>query len=203
MCLQNCDTRKRAALIAVFAAILPGQILLLTRSHHSAARIASTPAESPFTAQNLPVVIHWNDPAGIITPDDRDRLVAISTKVFKRHTLTDDDLTFALRLLNSEPLENKSTNKLSLQAMTLSSLIGSKDLTKDQVERIIDGLTPFTKSPNSTVAFYATLALGGTHDARVIPILEDISRTTYSDKIRDAAHEDLRRLRNLKNSGAI
>lgn len=188
----NQQTKQRGS-IAVSALV----VLALASCAH-----AQQPNLSNKRLDDHPVVIRWSDHS-VMSQADHARLGPIMSGLQARHTITDADLTFVLNKLKSQPVERRGDNKLSLQCMVLSSLIGRKDFTKPQVDRFLQAVVPFAYSANSTVAGYAALALGSLRNARVIPILEKIAQSTKSQRVRRNASMNLPRLKQLAASGAI
>lgn len=159
-------------------------------------------AQQKAPANDRPIVIYWRDYT-VLSKADKSRLLAIQSVIQSRHTITDDDLNFVLGKLKAEPVVRKGDNKLRLQCMVLTGLIGRKDFTKLQVSRFLQAVVPFASSANSSVASYATIALGGLRDARVIPILEKIVQNTNSKSVRQDAARNLPRLKQLAAAGKI
>ena len=159
-------------------------------------------AQQKTPANDPPIVIRWRNYT-VLSKSDISRLSAIQSAIYSRHTITDDDLNFALNKLKAEPVVRKGNHKLELQCMVLTSLTGRKDFTKLQVSRFLQAVVPFASSANSGVASYAAIALCGLRDARVIPILEKIVQNTNSKSVRHHAAGKLPRLKQLAAAGKI
>ena len=159
-------------------------------------------AQQKPPASDPPIVIRWRNYT-VLSKSDISRLSAIQSAIYSRHTITDDDLHFALNKLKAEPVVRKGNHKLELQCMVLTSLTGRKDFTQPQVSRFLQAVVPFTSSANTSVATYAAIALGGLRDARIIPILEKIVQNTNSKSVRQHAARNLPRLKQLAAAGKI
>ena len=171
----------------------------LSLSRSSAAQ-ATMPSVS--AANDAPVINRWRDYT-VLSKADQARLGGTSSVLLRRHTISDADLSFALKKLKSEPVVANGDNKLSLQGMVLTVLSGRKDFTPEQARKFLSAVTPYAYNANSSVAGCASLALGGLRDARVIPVLEQIAQRTTNQRVRNNALRNLPGLKELAAAGEI
>jgi HEAT repeat protein len=191
---HNLYNTVSTATMALASAVLT----LLSPGHANAQQTIG----SVIPVNDPPVVIRWKQ-YHVLSKADQARLSDIQNAIQSRHTITDADLTFALSKLKSEPLVRQGHNKLELQCMVLTMLVGRKDFTKPQVGRFLQAVVPFAYSNNSTVAGYAAIALGSLRSAQVIPVLEKLARETTRENVRQSASRNLPRLKQLAAAGEI
>lgn len=134
---------------------------------------------------------------GVIAKQDYLRLVTIQDGINRTQKVSDDDVVFIVRQLNSLPVQNTSKNAAEAQKLVLGHTVGAKpkQLTPSQRGRLYTAILPYTSSPDQWVQVAASLALASTRDPRAIPVLQRMAQSSQYSVVRLDAGTWLKRLR--------
>ena len=137
---------------------------------------------------------------GVIAKQDYLHLVRIQDGINQTQKVSDEDMAFIVRELNSLPVQNTSKTAAQAQHLVLDHTYASpghkpKRLTPSQRSRLYNAILPYTSSSDQWVQVDASLALAGTRDPRAIPILKHMAQSSPYSVVRLDAKEWLKALR--------
>ncbi len=130
------------------------------------------------------------------------RLVKIQNGIDRTHKVSDEDVAFIARELNSLPVQNTSKNAAKAQDLVLAHTYASpghkpKQLTPTQRNILYNAILPYTNSRDEGVQVNSTLALAGTRDQRAIKVLDNLARNSPHPLVRLDAAAFLNQLRKV------
>lgn len=139
---------------------------------------------------------------GIMAKQDYLRLVKIQDGIDRTQKVSDGDVAFIARELNSLPVQNTAKNAVQAQHLVLDHTYASpghkpKRLTPSQRSRLYNAILPYTSSSDQWVQVDASLALAGTRDPRAIPVLKHMAQSSQYSVVRLDAAAFLKQLRKV------
>lgn len=187
---------------ATASVALPMVVALAGCSHIKAAFQSPTPS--------APATVRLSDAQqgalyqqqGVIAKQDYLHLVKIQENIDRTQKVSDEDVAFITRELNSLPVQISSKNAVQAQDLILWHTYASpghkpKHLTPTQRSRLYSAILPYTGSSDQGVQVNASLALAGTRDPRAIKVLEHMAQSSQYSLVRMDARAWLKRLREV------
>ena len=161
---------------------------------------SSPPVQTPHLPDQQQGALYQQQ--GVMTKQDYLRLVKIQDGIDRTQRISDEDVAFIARELNSLPVQNTSKSAVQAQEMVLAHTYASpghkpKQLTPSQRGRLYNAILPYTGSSDQWVQVGASLALAGTRDPRAIGVLNRMAQSSQYPVVRMDARTWLKRLRGV------
>lgn len=142
---------------------------------------------------------------GVLTIKESARLERIQAYIQNKKAVPDEDVDFALHLIERGPLVNTDSNRVTLRMRAISRLIPGNGLTEAQQQRAIKVIGPIAndppkekivyfdgiRSPELSVQLSAIGFLSSTRHPEALTILRTLQKTTQVKEARERIDEKL------------